>query len=237
MRTFRTQSGPFSEGVHYTSQDIELTCEDELRKVGLLPDTPKAIRIDRFIEKRFGVVPVYEDLKPGILGFTRFGPSGVEAIVITRSLSEEGTTTADSRLNSTLAHEAGHGLFHAPLIALGSIPRGLFADDGPGDDRPKILCRDDQVHGRARARRYDGRWWEFQANQAIGALLLPRALVLAALADVTQASGSFGILRLAAARRREGIQILSETFEVNPIVAEIRIQDLFPSEAETQGTL
>ena len=34
---------------------------------------------------------------------------------------------------------------------------------------------------KSHSNRYDGRWWEFQANQAMGAALLPRKLVEVAL--------------------------------------------------------
>lgn len=55
------------------------------------PSTPGPIRIDRFIEKRFNVVHSYEDLGEGILGLTKFGPSGVKAIMVARSLEEDGS--------------------------------------------------------------------------------------------------------------------------------------------------
>jgi hypothetical protein len=64
-----------------------------------------------------------------------------------------------------LAHEAGHGLLHAYLFVLGETPLNLFDRDSQVDH--KILCRD--VQGEERnSRAYDGRWWEFQANRAMG---------------------------------------------------------------------
>lgn len=69
MRTFRSKSGPFSERPHFEPNEIDQICSDELRKQGLFPNSPEAIRIDRFVEKRFGVVPHYEDLPAGVLGF------------------------------------------------------------------------------------------------------------------------------------------------------------------------
>ena len=55
MKSFRVTAGPFQEGVYYPDEDIENICNDELFRVGLLPKELKPIRIDRFIEKRFGV--------------------------------------------------------------------------------------------------------------------------------------------------------------------------------------
>ena len=142
MRMLRTQSGPFVERPYYEDADIESIAIDELSKVDLLPATPQPIRVDRFIEKRYGIVPQYEDVPDGILGFTRFGPKGPVEVVVSRSLSEEGTRVAERRMNSTLAHEAGHILLHGHLFALErrAGARSLFGDD-LDEKKQTILCR------------------------------------------------------------------------------------------------
>src|SRR5919199_282963 len=98
MKTYRAKNGPFTERPYYSDSDIETLCSDELRAVGLLPASPAAIRIDRFIEKRFKVVPSYEDLGEKILGMTIFGPQGVKAVLISRTLEEEDSVTAERRI-------------------------------------------------------------------------------------------------------------------------------------------
>ena len=118
MKTFKSPSGPFVEQPYYTPNDVEAICSDELQKLGFYPSDPSPIRIDRFIEKRFNLQPTYEDLPNGLLGFTRFSAKGVEEIVITTALDEEGTRPAERRLRTTLAHEGGHGLLHAHLLYL-----------------------------------------------------------------------------------------------------------------------
>jgi hypothetical protein len=70
MKTFRSKSGPFAQRPHFEPSEIDRICDDELRKEGLFPNSPEAIRIDRFIEKRFGISPQYQDLPEGVLGFT-----------------------------------------------------------------------------------------------------------------------------------------------------------------------
>jgi hypothetical protein len=97
MRIYRAKQGPFHERPFFEQNEIEALCLEELRKVGLLPSAPQEIRIERFVEKRFGTTPVYEDLPDGVLGFTRFSPKGVAAIVISRVLSEEESKTAAPR--------------------------------------------------------------------------------------------------------------------------------------------
>jgi len=97
MKTFRAKSGPFAEQPFYVPAEIESICTDELQRVGLLPKTPSPVRIDRFIEKRFEVQPSYEDLPAGLLGFTHFGPKGVERVVVSKALDVEGTKPEGDR--------------------------------------------------------------------------------------------------------------------------------------------
>jgi hypothetical protein len=132
MKPFRP--GQTYKAPYFTPSQIDNMCWDELRSVGLLPSSPKPIRIDRFIEKRFNVSPQYEDLPNGVLGFTRFGKSGVTAVVISAALDAEGGKVAGRRVRTTIAHEGGHGLLHAHLFALHDIPLHLFDKDShPGD--------------------------------------------------------------------------------------------------------
>ncbi|HEY1757853.1 MAG TPA: hypothetical protein VGG72_20960 [Bryobacteraceae bacterium] len=238
MRNYRTNSGPFIEKPFFKLADIESICSDELRKVDLLPATPSPIRIDRFIEKKFLIQPTYDALPDGLLGFTRFGKDGVEEIVVTKALDEEGTRPAERRLRTTLAHEGGHGLLHAHLFAFGTRPDFLFGGQ-LASDAPKILCRDDAASGVSgdAVKKPPYRWWEFQANQAMGALLLPQMLVAAALDTKLAAGGMLGMPVLPSKERESAVGLLSELFDVNPIVARIRLEALYPVSAEQQLTL
>lgn len=193
MRTFRAQKGPFKEQPFFELGEIETICTEELRKAGLYPSDPAPIRIDRFIEKRFQIEPTYDDLPDGLLGFTRFGADGVVEIVVAKAFDEEGTVSSERRLRTTLAHEGGHGLLHGQLFAFGIRPNSLFGD-GIASDAPKILCRDGGVAGLGgHGHKPQYRWWEFQANQAMGALLLPKTLVEKALEKVLVSSGMMGL--------------------------------------------
>jgi hypothetical protein len=227
MRTYRSKTGPFSEQPFYEPAEIESICTDELQKLGLYPSDPGPIRIDRFIEKRFGA-PAYEDLPTGLLGFTRFSTHGVEQIVVAKALDDEGTKPAERRLRTTLAHEGGHGLLHAHLFAFGARPDSLFRE-GLAPDAPKILCRDGGISGVGPAKGTPPyRWWEFQANQAMGALLLPKALVEKAVASILVLQGTLGIPTLLDDRRERAVRLVAETFDVNPIVARIRLDASYP---------
>ena len=228
METLKVHSGPFVERYHYAPEEFEAIATDELRAAGLLPSAPEPIRVDRFIEKRFDTVPQYDALPDGIIGFTRFGAEGPIELVVSRALADDGGQAAERRISSTLAHEAGHVLLHGQLFALQlrNPTRRLLQDDVDVANQ-RVLCRDDN-NG---TRRYDGRWWEYQANQMIGALLMPRPLVHQALESVVTLVGLLGIPILVEERRQEAVLSLAETFNVNPVVARIRIGQIYP-EAE-----
>jgi len=223
MKTIRTRSGPFSERPHFKAGEIERMCVEELRRERLLPSEPSAIRIDRFIERRFKITHEYEELPDGVLGFTKFGRQGVDAIVVATHLDNDAHPPTRRRLRSTLAHEAGHALLHTYLFALGTKPAELF---GGGETKPEILCRD--VQGEQGYSGYDGRWWEYQANRAIGGLLLPRSLVDQASEPYCSSVGSLGGKEVPEARREEATRALAEIFDVNPAVVRIRLGELFP---------
>lgn len=235
MRTYHCTSGPFSEQPFFTPEEFEQITSDELRKVDLYPTKPEPVRIERFIEKRFNLSPRYEDLPDGVLGYTQFG-SQVEAIVISKSLAEDQTPVARRRVNTTLAHEAGHGFLHAYLFMLASVKdiTPLLTKEFDVDSR-RILCRDDIIHGGAQ-RCYSGRWWEFQANKAMGALLLPRELVVKCLDTLLVDRGSFGEKWIQQGQREAAAQKLVGVFDVNPIVGRLRLEALYPAGDEQQLT-
>ena len=219
MRKVPTPSGPFPFQLYFEDLgEIDEICLEALKRQSLLPSKPGPVRIERFVEKEFKTPLRYEDLGPDNLGCTIFNSSvGVEVILISRFLEEQNTTPARRRARSTVAHEAGHGLLH-----------GLLFIDSPdlGENHRRILCRSEDVLGESQ-RSYRGRWWEFQANQAIGSLLLPRPLMDAFLDQ--SGLDSSGSRTLIPAQRESSAKKAAVIFDVNPIVARIRLDSLFPS--------
>jgi hypothetical protein len=226
MKTFRTTSGPFAERPHFEPAEIDRICLDELRKTGLYPKNPEPIRIDRFIEKRFGITHDYEDLPPGVLGYTKFSKKGVERIVISRLLAEDEDDVARRRERATMAHEAGHGLLHTFLFALEVPAPSLFGAENCSGSQ--ILCR--EVTDHQSAARGKPSWSEYQANRTIGGLLLPRSLVTKALQPYMTATGELGGSVLDPTRRSDAERHLATTFDVNPVVARIRLNDILGAE-------
>jgi hypothetical protein len=227
MKHLKAQSGPFVERPYFKAGEIESTCEAELIKAGLCPAAPGPVRIERFIEKRFKVTPTYEDLGEGVLGLTRFDSRGVAEVVIAKALDSEGSTVAERRIRTTLAHEAGHALFHTYLFVL--APREPLFGDASEPNKPKVLCREG-ADG-ANPGRYRGQWWEYQANCAIGGLLLPTRLTIMALEPYFVASGSLGLLAFDQSRLDQATRTLAELFDVNPVVARIRINQIYPQQS------
>jgi hypothetical protein len=236
MRNYRATTGPFAERPFFKPEEIEDVCADELRKASLFPDKPEPIRIERFIEKRFGVSPEYGELPAGVLGVTRFSSKGVEGIIVSKTLAEDGARSSERRINTTLAHEAGHGLLHTYLFVLNETAVSLFGADYDSKS-PRILCRDDAASSGQRQSAYNGKWWEFQANQTIGSLLLPQKLFWQCLEPMLTKTGSLGMPMLLPEHRKRAVDRLAQTFDVNAAVARIRLDQLSPEKNSAQLTL
>jgi len=230
MKTRRTSHSRFSELPFFSREEIDSICADELSTVSLLPPAPAPVRIDRFIEKRFGKPHGYEDLPAGILGLTRFGAHGVQQVVLSASLEDDRSCPAERRVRTTLAHEVGHCLLHAHLFALDQM-KPLFGDWS--DSRtPKILCR-----GEVSETASGSTPWEYQANMVMGAILLPARLVEVAVAPFLTPSGQLGWRRLVDPNRHAAIRALADLFDVNPVVVRIRLSQMFPDGPSGQLTL
>ena len=219
MRKVPTPSGPFPFQLYFEDLgEIDEICLEALKRQSLLPSKPAPIRIERFVEKEFKTALRYEDLGPDNLGCTIFNSLGaVEAILVSRSLEEQNTTPARRRVRSTVAHEAGHGLLHGSLFI-----------DSPdlGENQRRILCRSEDILVET-PRLYRGQWWEFQANQAIGSLLLPRLLVNTFLDQSGIELDSSGNRTLSPVQRESLAKKAAVIFDVNPIVVRIRLDSLF----------
>ena len=216
MKISRATSGPYRDRIHYEIDEIENLTEDDLRKHELLPITPSRIDIDLYVEQRF-VTPRYDDLPPTLLGYTDFGPNGPTDIVINQTLASDKSIVAKRRVRTTIAHEAGHALLHTIL----HIETGQTTFLGQEQEAPRIMCKEEDFKRTA----YDGKWWEYQANLAMSSLLLPKRLTLTALEPYLTTT-KLGTRALQPSTAELAARALSDIFDVNPIVATIRIQQL-----------
>lgn len=232
MREFRTKEGRFSLRLMYDIKEIDEICLSALRQAKLLPSAPEAIKIDLFLEKYFEVTVLYEDLGEGVMGSTVFDSRGkVTGFTVAPWIEEEGTAVADRRVRSTLAHEGGHGLLH-PRLFMAEQTASLFGTSFEKEKPKNFLCRNSDIVPGATGHqpRYDGQWWEWQANRAIGGLLLPKPLVLKLVEPLLE-TGEFGPM-LSLGKRPKAESDISEVFDVNPVVARIRLQEMFPLDGQ-----
>ena len=223
MNPGRNFAGPFCRRIFLAEDLIEHTCRQALDSVGLLPSQPEPIRIDRFIFLRFGIEEEFESLPERVIGCAKFTLQGLRRIIVSRELAEADDPISRVRVRSTLAHEAGHGLLHEELfiekINLESNTPLMNLDDGIFDSVSKdsFLCRAE--FGVQDVPKFE--WWEYQANLAMAALLLPKHLVIEAaralLPEVISGPGAFEE-RVAEAERQ-----MSETFHVSRKMIEIRM--------------
>ena len=233
MRKIPTPSGRYPFQLYFEDLgEIDEICLEALKTQSLLPSNPAPIRIERFVEKQFKTALIYEDLGPGNLGCTVFNSSGtVEAIVVSRFLEEQNTIPARRRVRSTVAHEAGHGLLHGSLFAETNSPDLMIG--AVGKNRRLILCRSEDILFDTQ-QSYAGKWWEFQANQAMGSLLLPSPLMHAFLDQSGINPSCFRSGILTPAQHESLVKKAAVIFDVNPVVVRIRLDSLFPQKKNHQ---
>lgn len=234
MRVQPNPGGVFKQTLFFKPEEIDEICVQALEQADLLPDEPGAIRIERFIEKYFECPVVYEEVQEGVLGCTVFEKNGSIRLVAVSPSLEDGSAPGGRRVRSTLAHEGGHCLMHPILFMESGMQMSLEggAHENLDFKDRRILCRAGDLS--VKAKRYDGRWWEYQANRAIGGLLLPKRLVEKSLEPFLKHSGSLGMKILPEERKTEAERAVSETFDVNPVVAKIRIAEMYPESKQLE---
>lgn len=239
MKRLRSLKGPFEEQYFFEPDEIDEMCLEALQKAGYLPVTPQPIKIERFIETYFKCFTGYEELPAGVLGCTQFNDNGTIKAVTVSSEFDDGSDASRRRERATWAHEGGHCLMHPALFMSSQSQRQLSLSAHKSEStifqEKRILCRDTDVsQGEGRKKRYDGKWWEWQANRAIGGFLLPKNLVHLSLASLLQESIVYKTPSLPVALRVKAEQEMAKVFDVNPVVARIRLQEIFPAQNAAQ---
>ena len=228
MKSFPSRDGPFGRRLIYELHEMDQICEDALRKVNLLPTHPEPIRVERFLEKFFEVRVLYDEIEDGVMGCTVFDRRGrVTGFMISPEIESDGAKSSERRLRSTLAHEGGHGLLHPQLFIRDGDTASLI---GTAEiEKPRIMCRARDIAA-AGSKAYDGRWWEWQANRAIAGVLLPKKLVAAAVESFLVQSALMP--NLDESRRPQAERQVADAFDVNPVVARIRLEEMYPASAQ-----
>jgi len=233
VKVFSNRGGVFKQTLFFKPKEMDAMCVQALSEAGLLPAEPQLIRIERFVEKHFECAVAYEEVLEGVLGCTVFEKNGAVKLVAVSPSIDDGTESGTRRTRSTLEHEGGHCLMH-PTLFMETESQMSFGGAHENLDfrERRVLCRAGDVA--AKAKRYDGRWWEYQANRAIGGLLLPRKLVEACVDPLLEASGGLGLRSLPEDRRNEAERSVASVFDVNPVVARIRLSEMYPESEQME---
>ena len=208
MRERRDPTGRMPHQIYFEDGEIDSIMEDELLKSGRRHrDRGTVVDMDSFIEHHLGITPSYVELPAGVQGATDFAPSGKVAMRICAELGDRAAGRepgAEHLMRTTLAHEAAHVLLHRSLYLKQS--EALF---GNGASKG-TLCRDVSPNGG-----YNGEWWEWQANQGMGALLLPRREMKSFLAShhIASERGDDSVVRDVAQRYDVSTQVVRYRFE------------------------
>lgn len=210
------------QNLYFTEREIESMCVEALEKSGFMPDAPRPVDIECFVEAHFETsLDFGTTIEKGVLGYTFFSKTGKILLVgVDPELANDTSTIGSRRCRATVAHEAGHCLMH-PILFMEDQTQSLT--ENLDFQQSRILCRKGDFSGG-----YDGRWWEVQANKAIGEFLLPRHLVRTAVEEFLTSVGSLGVEVLPESKREDAAQHVANTFEVNLTPARIRLNSMFP---------
>jgi hypothetical protein len=179
MKTWSDPRSPWGKRLKFESDEFEAMMDAMRASAGGGGfQSGKGVDVELVLLRALGVEADYVELPVGILGRTVFLNDGKIVIEISRSLSDAAETSnlARRRLRTTLAHEFGHAVCHGVLFFRDSHALSLFAvqeEESRGGELPPIMCREEGIDGKG----YSGEWWEFQANQCMAALLLPRRML------------------------------------------------------------
>ena len=232
MKIIRDKTGTFPRRLWFEDGEIEGIAErhrqDSLRLIGGT-DSP-ALQVDKFIEiylpkalEKDITLDPYADLQskegPEVLGATYFCDDHLEVKIDQRVTKEAERTGQWGRYNATATHEGGHCIGHAVLFQRDPNQQTLFRSDGPG----KISCLQRTIEGY-----YTGEWWEYQANQIMANLLMPRELFLEHFVRERNAFGIRDNTELPKRRRLFDalVTYLARVFQVSKQAVKIRLREL-----------
>ncbi len=211
----------FDQRPHYEPAELDELCERTIldfmneRCGGTCLPVPTDI-LTKLIERDTQDFDLYADLADigqGVEGFTDFYPDQKPVVMITEKLSLH--KWQESRLRTTLAHEYGHVLLHAPLfntaspckpcagIPFRSLPQRRGIDPSKGND-----------------------WMEWQAWYAARGILMPVTLVKREVMAYCQRYGAAHPICICTGHARDLIHKIAKVFAVSEDVAKIRLQRL-----------
>ena len=243
MREYHTSTG--ERRVWYDPAEIEAIMVDELSRAQLLPNSDQddlSVDVEKFVEVYLGLpLDQHAELDTTVLGVTEFVPGKMPKISINRDLTgsaldaEDATPGLVGRWRATVAHEACHVLLHRMLFEIEDKQHSLFGSaERAATPRRLLRCLKRDVG----FSRQVSDWREVQANLGMGALLMPKPILLEAVDKGRLAVGAADRLIAAGSAMHENLAaILARRFAVSKQAARIRLDALRIVHPADQRTL
>jgi hypothetical protein len=185
VNRYRHRDG--DERIWITPNEMEDLMSAELIMAGLMPElSDPVVDLATFVEQHLKAeFDSYAPLDSSVLGETEFRVGARPKVSINKDLTgaalddDETQPGILGRWRATVAHEATHVIVHRCLFNLNEHQGSLFAELEAAEPEVKHLqrCMKRDVLFRGSG---TSDWREIQANMGMGALLMPRALFVAA---------------------------------------------------------
>lgn len=225
MRYTRDTTGRFDQRPHFDPEEIENLCQNALfdfigKTVGTVQHPISTDILTKFIESLTEDLDLFTNmadynLADGVEGFTEYSFNSKPSVYINQRLSLHDYLK--TRLRTTLSHETGHVILHGPLFKEDSQCRLLRSTEEWAKPSPTTIAQ--------RAASRD--WMEWQANYAMGALLMPRDAVKELTSWYGQKYGFQPPFHLRTGHAQDLIKHTAKRFFVSNDAAEVRLKHLF----------
>ena len=220
MKWVPDNTGRFKYRPYYEAGEIDCICDELI--TGFLREKYGSVKmpiltddIELLIESKTSDFDPYADLTEegkNVEGMTEFYKDFEPAIFISESLSHH--YFQENRRRTTLTHELGHVIIHAPLWTYNE----LWTDNS---DKQPIRCNRENIENAS-----VNDWMEWQAYYASGAYLMPISqitLVATEVVDLVKDSGPFYV---DSSPGRGLIDRVKKTFHVSGAATRVRLQQL-----------
>lgn len=178
MKVYRSTDG--GNRIWFNEGEIEDIIESELRKSGFYPTVENPmVDLEGFIEEHLKAsLDQYAALDPDVLGQTEFLRGHRPVVKIDGKLTRKAIDAGPQaqlgmlgRWRATVSHEASHIILHRSLFEICEDQGSLFGEDSECDEPERVQCLKRDI-----SYANIGDWREYQANNGMAVLMMPRTL-------------------------------------------------------------
>lgn len=217
------RTGRFKKRPHYSTAELDISCEQTVRNLFSLNENEKTFitteELTILIERHTDDFDSSCDLTSegtDVEGVTYFAKGQKPVVKISNNLQ---SVQYENRLRTTLTHELFHVLFHDFLYQLDDQPSLFSSDRLPADSGKANKCNRDQINS---VNTVD--WMEWQAGYACGAFLIPAShLHEKVLTFKKENDVVFQNLPIHSSEGKQLIEHIANTFKTSYDAARIRL--------------